>query len=136
MSKKHTARCACGAVKFGFDVDPDFVAVCHCLHCKTASGGEAATFLGVPENDFTLLSGQPKAFHYTAASARDGTATSAPTAARDCLAATWAFRARSLVAIGNLGNPEGIRPMLEMFVNRRLIWATPLDLPQFDATPG
>jgi hypothetical protein len=70
MAKKHTARCACGAVKFGFDVDPDFVAVCHCRDCKTASGGEAATFLGVPEDDFTLLSGQPKAFHYTAASGK------------------------------------------------------------------
>ena len=42
-------------MNFEFDVDPDFVAVCHCLDCKTASGGEAATFLGVPENDFTLL---------------------------------------------------------------------------------
>jgi hypothetical protein len=129
MSKKHTVPCACGAVKFRFDVDPDFVAVCHCLDYKIASGGEAATFLGVAENDFTLLSGQPKAFHYTAASATDGTATSSWTAARECLAATWAFRARSLVAIGSLDNPEGIRLMLEMFVNRRFIWATPLDLP-------
>jgi len=48
MAKKHTARCACGAVKFEFNTDPTFVAVCHCLDCKKSSGGEAATFFGVP----------------------------------------------------------------------------------------
>ena len=47
MTKKHTAQCACGAVKFEFNTDPDFIAVCHCLDCKKASGGEAATFFGV-----------------------------------------------------------------------------------------
>ena len=29
MAKKYTARCACGAVKFEFDTDPTFIAVCH-----------------------------------------------------------------------------------------------------------
>ena len=68
MPKKHTAQCACGAVKFEFDADPTFIAVCHCLDCKKSSGGEAACFFGVPEDDFTLISGEPKAFHYVAQS--------------------------------------------------------------------
>ena len=51
MAKKHTAGCACGAVRFEFDTDPDFIAVCHCLDCKKASGGEAATWFGVPADD-------------------------------------------------------------------------------------
>jgi Glutathione-dependent formaldehyde-activating enzyme len=70
MARKHTAQCACGAVKFEFNTDPTFVAVCHCLDCKKSSGGEAATFFGVPEDDFTLISGEPKAFHYIAQSGR------------------------------------------------------------------
>ena len=57
MARKYTGSCACGSVKFEFDTDPSFVAVCHCLDCKKASGGEAATFFGVPEGDFTLVSG-------------------------------------------------------------------------------
>src|SRR5262245_17817960 len=68
MARKHTAQCACGAVKFEFNTDPTFIAVCHCLDCKKSSGGEAATFFGVPEDDFTLISGEPKAFHYVAQS--------------------------------------------------------------------
>ena len=70
MAKKYTAQCACGAVKFEFNSDPTFIAVCHCLDCKKASGGEAATFFGVPEDDFTLISGKPKAFHYVAQSGK------------------------------------------------------------------
>ena len=54
MARKHTARCACGAVKFEFNTDPTLVAVCHCLDCKKSSGGEAATFFGVPEDDHDL----------------------------------------------------------------------------------
>jgi hypothetical protein len=53
-TKKHTAQCACGAVKFEFNTDPTLVAVCHCLDCKKSSGGEAATFFGVPEDDHDL----------------------------------------------------------------------------------
>ena len=89
MAKKHTPQCACGAVKFEFNTDPTFVAVCHCLDCKKATGGEAATFFGVPEDDFTLISGEPKAFHYIASRARVWAGTSARNAARGNSPATW-----------------------------------------------
>jgi hypothetical protein len=70
LAKKHTAQCACGSVKFEFNTDPTFVAVCHCLDSKKSSGGEAATFFGVPDDDFTLISGELKAFHYIAQSGK------------------------------------------------------------------
>ena len=64
MSKKYTAQCACGSCKFEFDTEPSFIANCHCKDCQKASGGAMATFFGVPQDDFTLTQGQPKAFHY------------------------------------------------------------------------
>jgi hypothetical protein len=70
MAKKYTAQGACGAIKFEFNTDPTFIAVCHCLDCKKSTGGEAATFFGVPEDDFTRISGKPKAFHYVAQSGK------------------------------------------------------------------
>ena len=70
MPKKYTAQCTCGAVKFEFDTDPDFIANCHCLDCKRASGGEMATFFAVPQDDFTLVAGKPKAHHYVAESGK------------------------------------------------------------------
>jgi hypothetical protein len=70
MSKKYTAQCACGAVKFEFNTDPTFIATRPCNDCKKSSGGATVTFFGVPEDDFTLLSGQPKSFHYIAESSQ------------------------------------------------------------------
>src|SRR5262245_55752810 len=64
MSKKYTGHCACGAVTFAFDTDPTFIANCHCTDCKRASGGEMATFVAVPETDFTVFSGNTKSFSY------------------------------------------------------------------------
>jgi hypothetical protein len=40
------------------------------------------------------------------------------------------------VTIGSLDNPAGIEPMREMFARRRLKWAKPLDLPQFENMPS
>src|SRR6266536_516158 len=97
MTKKYTAQCACGAVKFEFNTDPDFVASCHCLDCKKASGGEMARF-------FTNNLGS--------------------------------FPGVVFVMLGSLDRPELIEPKLEMFTRRRLKWAKPLDLPQFDSMPS
>ncbi|MCS0497697.1 GFA family protein [Ancylobacter sp. MQZ15Z-1] len=136
MTKKHTARCACGATTFEFDTDPTFVAVCHCLDCKKASGGEAATFFGVPEEDFTLTGGRPRAFHYIARSGKGLDRNFCP----DCGARVFSSNLESFpgtvfVTLGSLDDPAGIRPMLEMFTARRLGWAPPLDLPQFEYMP-
>ena len=39
------------------------------------------------------------------------------------------------VTIGSLDDPKGIKPMVEMFTKRRLAWAKPIDLPQFETMP-
>lgn len=134
---KYTAQCACGAVKFGFNSDPDFVANCHCGDCKRASGGEMATFFGVPEDDFTLFSGTPKGHVYVAASGKKLQRNFCP----DCGSRLFtnnleSFPGLVFVMLGSLDRPELIEPKLEMFAKRRLKWAKPLDLPQFDGMPG
>lgn len=137
MARKHTARCACGAVTFGFDSDPDFIAVCHCLDCKKASGGEAATWFGVPEADFTITGGNTTAFHYIADSGQ-GLDRNFCTmcGARLFTSNLGSFPGLVFVQLASLDDPGGIAPKLEMFVKRRLPWVTPLDLPQFEAMPS
>jgi hypothetical protein len=137
MAKKYTAQCACGAVKFEFDTDPDFIANCHCLDCKRASGGEMATFFGVPEDDFNLVAGKPKAHHYVAASGKGLDRNFCP----DCGSRLFttnleSFPGMVFVMLGSLDRPELIAPKLEMFTKRRLKWNKPLDLPQYDSMPG
>ncbi|ODA68117.1 Glutathione-dependent formaldehyde-activating enzyme [Methyloligella halotolerans] len=137
MSKKYTAQCACGTVTFGFDKDPDFVAVCHCLDCKKASGGEAATFFAVPEDDFILTSGTPEAEHYVADSGKKLDRNFCPTCgARLFTSNLESFPGLVFVMLGSLDRPELIEPKLEMFTKRRLKWAVPLDMPQFEGMPN
>ena len=136
MAKKYTARCACGAVKFEFNTDPEFVALCHCLDCKKASGGEAALFFGVPNDDFTLLSGKPKGELYIADSGKGLYRNFCP----ECGARVFSDRLESFpglvfVTLGSLDRPELIASKLEMFTKRRMKWVKPLNLPQFDSMP-
>jgi hypothetical protein len=136
MAKKHTARCACGAVTFEFDTDPDFIAVCHCLDCKKASGGEAATWFGIPEDDFTLLSGSPKAFRYIADSGQPLDRNFCPECgSRLYTSNLGSFPGLVFVQLGSLDDPSFVTPRLEMFVKRELAWVAPLDMPQFQAMP-
>lgn len=136
MPKKYTAQCACGAVKFAFDTDPAFVANCHCNDCKRASGGEMATFFGVPADDFVLLSGAPKAYHYIADSGAGLDRNFCPECGSRVFSSNLdSFPGTVFVQLGSLDQPDLIEPKLEMFDRRRLHWARPLDLPQFDGMP-
>ena len=136
MPRKYTAQCACGAVKFGFDTDPDFIASCHCLDCKRASGGEAATFFGVPQDDFRLESGTPKARRYIADSGKALDRNFCPECGSRLFSNLESFPGVVFVMLGSLDRPELIAPKLEMFTKRRLAWVKPLDLPQFEAMPS
>src|SRR5215471_17473646 len=64
MNKKYNGHCAGGAVTYGSDTEPTFVANCHCTDCKRASGGEMATLGAVPDTDFTVFSGRTKSVSY------------------------------------------------------------------------
>ena len=137
MTKKFTAQCACGACKLEFDTTPAFIANCHCLDCKKASGGEMATFFGVPADDFRLISGKPKSFHYIAESGKGLDRNFCP----DCGSRLFTsnletFPGTVFVMLGSLDRPDLIAPKLEMFTKRRLSWMKPLDLPQFLSMPS
>lgn len=137
MTKKFTGQCACGAVTFGFDTAPEFIANCHCLDCKRASGGESATFFGVPQDDFTLISGTPKARRYTAESGKTLDRNFCPECGSRLFTNNLeSFPGLVFVMLGSLDRPDLIAPKLEMFTRRRLKWAKPLDLPQFDGMPS
>ena len=136
MAKKHTGRCACSAVQFEFDSEPSFIANCHCLDCKKASGGEAATFFSVPSDDFTLLRGNPKGFGYVAASGkRLERMFCSECGARLYTRNLESFPGMVFVTIGSLDNPGSFAPAVEMFTKRRLDWAKALELPQYTDMP-
>jgi hypothetical protein len=91
----------------------------------------------VPENDFTLVSGKPKSFHYVGESGKGLDRNFCA----DCGARLFTnnlenFPGTVFVTLGSLDQPELVKPMLEMFTKRRLKWVKPLDVPQFPGMAG
>ncbi len=54
--------CHCGAITYEAEIDPEKAGICHCTDCQTLSGSAFRTILVVPEEDFRLLSGEPKTY--------------------------------------------------------------------------
>ncbi len=54
--------CHCGDITYEAEVDPDQAGICHCTDCQILSGSAFRTLVPVPEDAFTLLSGQPKTY--------------------------------------------------------------------------
>jgi hypothetical protein len=140
MSKRYTGHCACGAVTYGFDIEPTFMANCHCTDCKRASGGQMATFVAVSDRDF-VFSGSTRSFSY---------GPNTETCAGQGLDRVFCSNCGSRVFTNNLKDGSGIvfvqqgtfdrldewfPPKLEIFTWSRQKWALPLDLPQFDHRP-
>ena len=137
MAKKHTGRCACGNVKFGFDTTPDFIADCYCLDCQKASGGVMATWFGVPADDFTLTSGQPKSFRYTADSGMTLDRNFCPECGSRLFTSNLgAFPGMVFVMLGSLDDADFVSPKLEIFTKRRHKWIKHPDVPQFTDMPS
>ena len=142
MTKKYTGSCACGAVTYGFDGEPSFVALCHCTDCKRASGGEAATIALLPETDFTVFSGDTRSFSYPA---------NTETCAGKGLDRVFCTNCGSRVITNNMKDFPGqvfvqegtldrledwFPPRVEIFTWSRQKWVPQLDVPQFDYAPN
>ena len=63
---KIDGSCHCGAITYEAEVDPDAVYLCHCTDCQSISGTAFRWAVAVPEADFKLLTGRPKAYVKTA----------------------------------------------------------------------
>jgi len=57
---KIDGRCHCGYITCEAEVDPEKVGICHCTDCQTLSGSAFRTVVRTPEDEFKLLSGEPK----------------------------------------------------------------------------
>ncbi len=54
--------CHCGHITYEAEIDPEEVRICHCTDCQTLSGTVFRTVVPVPDDAFTLLSGEPKIY--------------------------------------------------------------------------
>ncbi len=63
---KVQGSCHCGQVTYEADVDPAKVNLCNCTDCQMLTGSAFRVSVGVPVENFRLLSGQPMVYLKTA----------------------------------------------------------------------
>lgn len=57
-----TGSCHCGEIHFIANADPSKTRICHCTDCQKLSGSPFRIVVPVSENDFKMLSGEPKIY--------------------------------------------------------------------------
>ncbi|KAM0425889.1 hypothetical protein ACHAPT_008827 [Fusarium lateritium] len=62
MPSVSSGTCLCGACAYSYTDEPAMKALCYCGTCRKVSGGTNTVNFAVPEEAFTLKSGQPKSF--------------------------------------------------------------------------
>jgi hypothetical protein len=68
---KIDGACLCGAIRYGAEINPDAIMVCHCTDCQVNGGGAFRWGTLVAKEDFHLLAGEPKFYRKVAASGRE-----------------------------------------------------------------
>ena len=54
--------CHCGALTYEAEIDPGSMTICHCTDCQKMSGSAFRTVIRADEDNFIMLSGEPKVY--------------------------------------------------------------------------
>src|SRR4051794_39223148 len=107
MPDPYSGRCACGRITYAFTAAPDFIANCYCQDCQRSSGSVLASYFRVDVDDFTLLSGTPRSYGYTADSGNTLVWSFCPDCGSRLVNEQLAgFPGKMFVMLGSLDDPE------------------------------
>jgi hypothetical protein len=127
--------CLCGGVKYEAEGPITFMARCHCVQCRKASGAEFATNAFVPKDTFRVVSGEAllgeyesSPGHFRVFCGRCGSPLFKRSAERPQV-----VRLR----LGSLDTEIDERPLAHLFVEEKPKWSEIHDdVPQYGTWPG
>lgn len=132
----YRGRCLCGAVRYEAEPPTLFFAHCHCRWCREAHGAAFVSWVGIAEDRFRLVAGEPDLVWY------QSTRPSRRGFCRRC--GTTLFFASSLcpgeihVTRASLQGKIDRGPQLHCFYDQHVDWGEAADgLPRYDSDePG
>ena len=122
---KIDGSCHCGRITFRAEIEPEAVYVCHCVDCQAISGSPFRWAVPVPELEFELLSGTPKAYEKVGESGRKNHQMFCPDCASPIFSVTPGavpviFRLR----LGIVRQRDQLRPKGQYWYRSSQEWAT------------
>ena len=126
---KIDGQCHCGAIKYQAEANPDSAFLCHCADCQSISGSAFRWIISIPEADFQLLAGTPKAYVKIGESGRESHQLFCETCASPLYAFTpgaapMIYRLRT----GTVRQRAELIPQMECWTRSAQPWA--VDLPK------
>jgi hypothetical protein len=128
---KIDGACHCGAITYEAGIDPEKVGICHCTDCQTLSASAFRTFVMVPEETFSILSGEPKVYVKTGESG----AKRAQAFCAECGSAIYATSVGEgpkvyNIRLGTVRQRAELMPKKQVWFRSALSW-----LPEIDSIP-
>tara|TARA_R110002096_G_C14238753_1_gene692589 strand:- start:124 stop:558 length:435 start_codon:yes stop_codon:yes gene_type:complete len=112
--------CACGAVRFEIEGKPKFVANCHCVDCRKATGAAFSTWVGYRNDQITWHG--TSAIHESSPGVLRG---HCATCGSPLTYQGKKWPGETHLVIGAFDEPESFTPAGDVFTDEALPWAKP-----------
>ena len=120
-----TGNCHCGNLAYRATVDPQKVFVCHCTDCQSISGSPYRWVAVVPEENFELLSGEPKIYKKNADSGDISLQVFCPDCASPLYSTVEKDGPRNFnIRLGTANERDQLKPIGQIWHSSSQNWAT------------
>lgn len=129
--------CHCGRITYEAEIDPDGVALCHCVDCQKMSSTAFRTIVFVTEDNFRLLSGELKTYIKTAESGNQR----AQMFCGDCgthfyATGVWDGPKTYGLRVGTAYQRSELRPKGQYFYQSAVSWLKDIDFENLERIEG
>ncbi len=125
---KADGSCHCNFISYAAEIDPDRVRICHCDDCQKLSGSAFRIVVSVDEQDFTLLSGQPKTYIKIAESGNQRAQVFCPECGTHIYATSVGEGVKRFgVRVSTLSQKNDLVPKRQFWCKSAQSWVTKLD---------
>lgn len=120
--------CHCGAIRYEAEIDPAEVSICHCSDCQALTGSAFRVTVPAEEENFRLLSGEPKIYVKTADSGRKRLQAFCGECGSPIYATSAEEGSKTYgIRVGTIRQREVVAPSRQIWRSSALSWVAPMD---------
>ncbi|WP_158747792.1 GFA family protein [Acidisphaera sp. L21] len=120
-------QCHCGAIAYEAEVEPDTIAICHCLDCQRLSGAAFRSNVAAPAAGFRIVKGEPRHYIKTGESGAKRVHAFCATCGSPVYSSAVDNPQAYTLRVGALSQRDALgHPARQIWVKRRLPWVTTL----------
>ena len=113
--------CLCGKVRYSAEVDPAFIAVCHCKNCPKGIGSAFATIVALPQPALSVQ-GDTKTYNDRGDSGKSLYRRFCPGCGSSIMDEAEAMPGMVMILSGTLDDASWVKPTLEIFCDSAQPW--------------